>query len=82
MAQYNLYNDGQYHGGVKLVAARVGGEADEMLANESQTRCVATVDADSTTEFDPTSSAFQRNQTNNYIATGMDWPNDKAVVVR
>jgi len=76
MTQYNLYNDGQSHAGVHLIAVRTDSELD--LADME---LVGTVEAESTTEFNPAASSFQSNQAE-YIQTGLKWPHDRAVVVR
>ncbi len=80
MTKYNLYNDGQYHSGVKLLAIEAGSELDDTTHTSS--RCIGTVVADSAVEFSPSSSAFQSLQTQEYIDTGLEWPNNRAVVVR
>ena len=60
-----------------LVAMEAGSE----LALNCDLPQVALIDATPYVAFSPGSSAFQSNQTNEYVKTDLAWPQDIAVVV-
>ena len=73
MTTYRLYAENG-----RLLAIPADSELDPTQDGAS---LVGLVEAMPFRAFSPTSSAFQRDQTNEYIKTGMDWPMAEAVVV-